>query len=79
MPRERDELRQALADGEWLRVGDLAAVLGVSASTAHRLLNSGAIAWRYKAGGKQRMAKPADVLQLLEQAEEERRGEPPPP
>jgi hypothetical protein len=77
MPRSRDELRQALKVGEWLRVGDLATVLGVSASTAHRLLLSGEIGWRYKPGGKQRAADPADVRRLLEEAERTHRGEAP--
>ncbi|MCY1141402.1 helix-turn-helix domain-containing protein [Actinoplanes sp. Pm04-4] len=75
--RSREELRQALADGEWLRVGELAVVLGVSPSTAHRLLGSGDIEWKYKVGGKQRTANPADVRRLLEQAEQTHRGEPP--
>lgn len=75
MPRDRDQLRQAVKAGEWLRVGDLATVLGVSASTAHRLLNSGEIEFKYKPGGKQRMASPADVGRLLEESERTHRGD----
>lgn len=78
MPRERDELHQALAGGEWLRVGELAIALGVSVRTAHRLLDSGEIGYRYKAGGKQRIADPADALRLISEAEQVHRGAPSP-
>jgi hypothetical protein len=74
MPRTPDELRQAVNGGEWLRVGDLALVLDVSASTAHRLLTSGDVGWKSKPGGKQRLADPADVQRLLADAEQVRRG-----
>ena len=76
MPRSRDELRRALQNGEWLRVGDLAILLDVSPSTAHRLMASGEIGVRKKAGGKQRIADPADVRRLLEESEKTHRGEP---
>ncbi|MBG0560749.1 hypothetical protein [Actinoplanes aureus] len=74
MPRSRDELRRALDEGEWLRVGDLATVLDVSASTAHRLLGN-QIGFKFKPGGKQRIADPADVRRLLEESEQTHRGQ----
>ncbi|MFF0380724.1 helix-turn-helix domain-containing protein [Actinoplanes missouriensis] len=77
MPRSRDELLAALAADEWLRAGDVATVLDVSRSTASRLFDSGELAYRYRPGGKQRTADPADVRRLLEASERTHRGEAP--
>ena len=74
MPRSRDELRAAVDAGEWLRAGELATVLDVSRTTAHRLLEAGTIGWKVKPGGKQRLADPGDVRRLLEESERVRRG-----
>jgi len=74
MPRSRDELLRAVEAAEWLRVGDVAIVLQVSRTTAHRLFEAGAIAWKRKPGGKQRQADPADVRRLLSEAEQVQRG-----
>lgn len=71
-------LRTRVEAGEWLRSGDVSTVLGLSRSTVHRLLTSGEIAWKKRPGGKQRYCNPADVLRLLKEADELRRGQMPP-
>lgn len=75
MPRSRDQLLAAVEAGEWLRAGDVAIVLGIGRTSAHRLLSSGELGWKLKPGGKQRQADPADVRRLLTEAEQVHRGE----
>jgi hypothetical protein len=71
------ELRKRLEAGEWLRPGDVAIAMGLSRSTVHRLLDDGQIGWKLRPGGKQRWCDPKDVVRLLREAEETRRGEMP--
>lgn len=71
------ELRQRVAAGEWLRTGDVAVLLGVSRSTAHRMVTTRKIAYRRKPGGKQRFLDPADVRKLLDEANIVWRGDSP--
>lgn len=68
MPRSADALRQALGAREWLRIGEVAILLGVHRQTIHRMLSSDPplIRYRLKPGtGQQRECNPDDVLRLL--------------
>ncbi|MFC4146635.1 hypothetical protein ACFO0M_10240 [Micromonospora mangrovi] len=68
MARTVEELERALRDGEWLRPGDVALVLGASKSTVVRMLNADPpeIRYRRKAGtGRHRECHPEDVLTKL--------------
>ena len=73
--KDPEELRRQVDAGEWLRAGDVAILLGRSRTTIHRLLAAGEIGWKLLPGGKQRHCDPADVLRLLREAGDVRRGE----
>lgn len=74
---ERADLERRVRDGEWLKAGAVAKLLGIGRTKAHSLLSSGAIRHRRVAGGVQRTANPEDVLRLLEDSRKVRGGEPP--
>lgn len=67
LARRRDLLRRVRA-GEWLRTGDVAALLDLSRTTTHRLVVTGRIRAEKKPGGQQRYCDPADVLKLVNEA-----------
>lgn len=73
--QERTELQKRVQAGEWLTAGDIAKVLDVSRSTAHRLLADGVIGYRKKR--RYRYGNPEDVLKVLAEYTAEHRGEPP--
>ncbi|MFI5938098.1 hypothetical protein [Actinoplanes sp. NPDC051494] len=72
-PAERETLRARLRAGDWLRVGDVAKVLGIGRTKAHTLMTKGVIGYKLEAGGKYRQANPADVLKMLSESETEYR------
>lgn len=66
-------IERRLDAGEWLRLGDIAVLLGVSRTTAHRLFARGQIAYRKTPGGL-RYGDPADVRRLLAESRRVQRG-----
>jgi hypothetical protein len=70
---ERETLRGRVNAGEWLRVGDVAKVLGIGRTKAHTLMTKGTIGYRLEPGSTYRVANPADLLKLLTESEQERR------
>lgn len=70
---ERETLRARVNAGEWLRVGDVAKVLGIGRTKAHTLMAKGAIGYRLEPGSTYRVANPGDLLKLLAESEQERR------
>lgn len=69
---ERAELERRVRNGEWLKTGPVAKLLGIGRTKAHMLVSSGVIRHRTVAGGVQRLANPEDVLRLLEESREVR-------
>jgi hypothetical protein len=67
-------LMRRLQDGEWLLGGEVAALLQVSRATVARRMNDGTIGTRMRAGTAWRVCNPADVIRLLEESVQERRG-----
>lgn len=68
MARTPEQLEQALHDGEWLRPGDAAIVLGCSRKTVDRMLKPDPplMRWRHRPGvGQYREVHPKDVLREL--------------
>ncbi|GGN86476.1 hypothetical protein GCM10010112_68110 [Actinoplanes lobatus] len=68
------DLEARVRGGEWLRPGQAAQLLGTSRATLSRRLEDGTIGWRLNASGKQRLCDPRDLIRLLEQSREDRRG-----
>lgn len=69
------ELERRLTAGEWLRSGEVAALLGVGRTTMHRMLTGGAVGYRIRPGaGGHRECNPDDVRQQLAERRRERRG-----
>lgn len=67
--RTAAELRDALAQGEWLSLGEAAIVLDAARNTVHRMLTAvpPVIRFRLKPGsGRHRELHPGDVLAQLE-------------
>ncbi len=66
MVYDLDALERRLNAGEWLLMGEVAALLGVGRTTVHRMLNAGAIRYRTRPGsGSYRECHPDDVRQQL--------------
>lgn len=66
MVYDLDALERRLTAGEWLLMGEVAALLGIGRSTMHRLLRSEAIRYRVRPGtGSYRECHPDDVRQQL--------------
>jgi len=74
--QERTKLEQRLKQGEWLKTGAVAKLLGVGRTKVHTLVTRGVIGHRKVPGGVQRLCNPADVRRLLEESRQEHRGEP---
>lgn len=56
------DLERRLDAGEWLLIGEVAAVLGIGRATVHRMLTAGAIRYRTRPGaGSYRECHPHDV------------------
>lgn len=69
------ELERRLNAGDWLLIGEAAAVLGISRATVDRLLTAGTIGHRIRPGaGSYRECNPTDVRRLLDERRRERRG-----
>jgi hypothetical protein len=75
MAHDPAKLEQRLNAGEWLRPGAVAALLGLSRNTAHRMLVAGKIGYRLTPGGY-RECDPADVRRLLDARRRLHHGEP---
>lgn len=73
---ERAALEKRVRAGEWLRIGDAAKVLDVGRTKMHTLASRGAIGYRTEPGSRYRLCKPEDIIKLLDDARQERRGEP---
>lgn len=71
--QEREDLKARVKGGEWLSVGEIAKLLDVSRSTAHRLLADGQISFRKKR--RYRYGNPDDVLKVLDEYTTEHRGD----
>jgi excisionase family DNA binding protein len=70
-----DALERRLNAGEWLLMGEVAALLGISRATVHRMLTAGVLGHRIRPGaGKRRECKPADVRAQLAERRREHRG-----
>lgn len=61
-------LERRLDAGDWLRTGEVAALLGVSRGTIHNWVKAGTIGHKRKGGGIQRVCNPEDVRRLLNQS-----------
>lgn len=73
-------LERRLDAGDWLRTGEVAALLGISRGTVHNRVKAGEIRHKRKGGGIQRVCNPADVRRLLDESRQVRGGpEPEPP
>ena len=70
---ERETLRARVRAGEWLRIGDVAKVLGIGRTKAHTLMTKGVIGYQLEPGSTYRLANPEDLLKLIADAEQERR------
>lgn len=69
-PRPVEELVTALDRKEWLRIGEVAVLLGVSRQTVHRMLTETPPKIRYKVrpgSGEQRECDPDDVRRLYDE------------
>jgi excisionase family DNA binding protein len=71
------DIERRLDAGEWLRPGEVAALLGIGRTTVHRMLGAGTIGHRVRPGtGEQRECAPADVRRLLDERRQVHRGGP---
>jgi len=72
------DIERRLDAGQWLRIGEVAALLDVSRSSTHRMVTSGVIAHRVRPGsGAYRECDPADVRRLLAERRQVHRDSPP--
>lgn len=69
------DLERRLDAGEWLRTGEVAALLGQGRTTVHRTLAGGDIRFRRTVGG-QRHCNPEDVRRVLDRTREVHGDEP---
>jgi hypothetical protein len=73
-PPDPAEIEARLDRGEWLRVGDVAALLNTSRWSVDRLLRSGAIGHRKHGGRGWRELDPVDVRRELDNYRRVHRG-----
>ncbi len=70
------ELERRLNAGDWLLIGEVAALLGIGRASVHRLLTAGIIGHRIRPGaGRYRECKPDDVRHQLDARRQEHRGQ----
>ncbi len=66
-------IERRLNKGDWLLIGEVAAILGISRATVDRMLVAGSIRHRTRPGpGAYRECKPEDIQRLLEKRLQER-------
>lgn len=70
--RTSEQIRAALAAGQWVKVGEVAAILGLDPATVHRWRRSGRLRTRRQGGVGQHLFDPVQLLEMIEDA-------PPPP
>jgi excisionase family DNA binding protein len=68
------ELERRVRAGEWLGPGAIADLLGVDRKTVHNWVRAGRIAFKRK-GLRNRELSPTDVLAILEEQRQVRRGD----
>lgn len=67
------DLERRLNAGEWLLIGEVAAILGIGRATVHRMLVAGTIRHRTRPGsGSYRECHPGDVRAQLDARREVR-------
>lgn len=71
---KRAGIKERLDRGEWLLPAQVAILLDISRSTVQRLIDTGDIPYRLKAGTKYRTCDPEVVRRLLAAHEQVRRG-----
>ncbi len=70
------DLQRRLDAGDWLLIGEVGALLGISRATVDRMLVAGSIGHRIRPGsGGWRECNPADVRQHLTDRRREHRGQ----
>lgn len=74
-PEERAALTKRLLAGEWLRTGQAAKVLDISRSKVDLMIRAGSIGYRNEPGSRYRQCNPRDIRKLLDDAQQERRGD----
>lgn len=70
-----EELERMLDDGEWLKAGQVAALLGVDPATIHRRRAARKIRVRKQGGDGQYLFHPEDVRRLLDASREVHGGD----
>lgn len=73
---EVEDIEGRLSAGEWLRPGEVAALVGASRSTVHRWLAEGRLRYRSRPFSGHRTCDPQDVRTLLAESRREHGGEP---
>ncbi len=69
------DLERRLTEGDWLLIGEVAAILGISRASVDRMLGGRIIRYRTRPGsGAYRECKPEDVLRELTARRLEREG-----
>jgi hypothetical protein len=69
------DIERRLNAGQWLLMGEVAALLGIGRSSIHRMLTAGTIGYRLRPGtGEYRECDPADVRRLLAERQRVRRA-----
>lgn len=68
-------LQRRVDAGDWLLVGEVATLLEISRSTAHRMVDAGTIGHRIRPGaGRRRECDPTDLRRLLDERRRVHRG-----
>lgn len=69
------DLERRLRAGEWLLIGEVAAVIGISRASVDRMLTAGTIGHRVRPGsGRYRECDPDDVRHQLDERRRRRQG-----
>lgn len=72
MPPDPIDIERRLDAGQWLRPGEVAALLGASRATIHRWIDLGR--FRYRKRGRIRFLHPEDVRRELDAFRQEHQG-----